>query len=225
MAAAIELARQRGTWPSSPARLLEAFGQFDEPLADRVMEESLTFRSVERSVDEVLLPALVMAGERVSWEAESQFAFHWATGWLFAARRASPHSDHAQAVVLLDSSTHLSVDSLRVQALELGLRRASMHTVLLRCALPAGRVTSALRRIDPMALVICGGSRGSTVERLEHAVKHADCDAPLYELAESEANGERTLGPGALEATRQLRASVKRAELRPRANGRRQHAA
>jgi hypothetical protein len=86
---------------------------------------------------------------------------------------------------------------------------------------------SALRRIDPMALVICGGGvRDSTVERLEHAVKHADCDAPLYELAESEANGDRTLGPGALEATRQLRAyAVKRAEFMPRANGRRQRAA
>ena len=226
VAAAIELARQRGTWPSSPARLLEAFGQFDEALADRVMEESLTFRSVERSVEEVLLPALVMATERVSWEAECHFAFHWATGWLFAARRASPHTDHTQAVLLLDSSTHLSVESVRVQALELGLRRASMHTVLLRCSLPAGRVTSAIRRIDPMALVICGGEvRESTAERLEHAVRHADCNAPLYELTESNGNGGGTLGPGALEATRQLRAyAVKRAELKPRSNGRRQYA-
>jgi hypothetical protein len=114
-----------------------------------------------------------------------------------------------------------------VQALELGLRRASMHTVLLRCGLPAGRVTSAIRRIDPMALVICGGEvRDSTVERLEHAVRHADCEAPLYELTETDGNGDGTLGPGALEATRQLRAyAVKRAERGPRANGRRQYAA
>ena len=77
-----------------------------------------------------------------------------------------------------------------------------------------------------MALVICGGEvRGSAVERLEHAVRHADCDAPLYELAESEANGDQTLGPGALEATRQLRAyAVRRAERGPRANGRRLYA-
>ena len=229
VAAAIELARRRGTWPSSPARLLDAFGQFDEALADRVMEESLTFRSVERSVDEVLLPALVMARDRVSWEAECQFAFHWATGWLFAARRASPHADHTQAVVLLDSSTHLSVESVRVQALELGLRRASMHTVLLRCALPAGRVTSAIRTIDPMALVICGEEvRDSTVERLEHAVRQAHCGAPVYELSESapDSHDDRLLGPGALEATKQLRAyAVRQAEHRPRAGGRREYAA
>ena len=229
VAAAIELARRRGTWPSSPARLLDAFGQFDEALADRVMEESLTFRSVERSVEEVLLPALVMARDRVSWEAECQFAFHWATGWLFAARRASPHADHTQAVVLLDSSTHLSVESVRVQALELGLRRASMHTVLLRCALPAGRVTSAIRTIDPMALVICGEEvRDSTVERLEHAVRQAHCGAPVYELSESapDSHDDRLLGPGALEATKQLRAyAVRQAEHRPRAGGRREYAA
>ena len=78
-----------------------------------------------------------------------------------------------------------------------------------------------------MALVICGGDeRESTVERLEHAVRHADCDAPLYELAEADADGDQTLGPGALAATRQLRAyAVKRAERRPRTGGRRQYAA
>jgi hypothetical protein len=101
--------------------------------------------------------------------------------------------------------------------------------VLLRSALPAGRVTSAIRTIDPMALVICGGEvRDSAVERVEHAVRHAGCDAPVYELSESapDTDADRTLGPGALEATRQLRAyAVKRAELRPRTGGRRQYVA
>ena len=78
-----------------------------------------------------------------------------------------------------------------------------------------------------MALVICGGEvRDSTVERLEHAVRHADCEAPLYELGESAPASDTrpvaSLGPGALEATRQLRNyAVRRAELRPRAGGRR----
>jgi MerR family transcriptional regulator, light-induced transcriptional regulator len=229
VSAAIELARERGTWPSSPARLLEAFGKFDEALADRVMEESLTFRSVERSVEEVLLPALVMAADRTGWDAERQFAFHWATGWLFAARRASPPGDHTQTVVLLDASTRPSVDTLRVQALELGLRRAGMHTVLLRCTLPQCRVTSAIRRVEPMALVICGGEvRNGTVERLMHAVRQADCSAPLFGVGESPPATEAIspLGPGSVEATRQLKSyAVKRSELRPRTNGRRAHAA
>jgi hypothetical protein len=80
-----------------------------------------------------------------------------------------------------------------------------MRTVLLNCALPAGRVTSAIRRIDPMALVICGGDvRDATVERLEHAVRLADCRAPLYEVGEPDPPGDErllpSLGPGALEA-------------------------
>jgi hypothetical protein len=229
VSAAIELARRRGTWPSSPARLLEALGEFDEALADRVMEESLTFRSVERSVEEVLLPALLMAGEKANWDAERQFAFNWATGWLFGARRASPPADRTKTVVLLDSSTHLSVDSLRVQALELGLRRAGLHTVLVRCALPQCRVTSAIRAVDPMALVICGGElRNGTVHRLLNAVRQADCSAPLYEVGQPQPDTEATspLGPGSVEATRQLKAyAVKQSELRPRANGRRAYAA
>jgi MerR family transcriptional regulator, light-induced transcriptional regulator len=231
VSSAIELARRRGTRPSSPARLVEAFGLFDEAIADRVMEESLAFRSVERTVEEVLLPAVDMAVERTSWEAECKFAFHWATGWLFAARRAAAPSLHDQAIVLLDGSDHESVESLRVLALELALRRASMHTVLLRCALPPGRVTSAIRKIDPMALVVCGGDvPAGTVERVVRAVRQADCGAPLYELGEAEhpsgTRAIRAVGPGSVEATRQLRSyAVKRAELRPRAHGRRQYAA
>jgi hypothetical protein len=80
-----------------------------------------------------------------------------------------------------------------------------------------------------MALVICGGEvRDSTVERLEHAVRHAHCDAPVYELSESAPgpHTDRLLGPGALEATKQLRAyAVRQAEHRPRTGGRREYAA
>jgi hypothetical protein len=231
VSSAIELARRRGTRPSSPARLVESFGLFDEAMADRVMEESLAFRSVERTVEEVLLPAVETAVQRTSWEAECQFAFDWAAGWLFAARRAAPPSFHAEAVVLLDASTHQSVEALRVQALELALRRATMHTVLLSCALPPGRVTSAVRKVDPMALVMCGGHLpAGTAERLVRAVRQADCGAPLYELGESTSpsgtRAIRSVGPGTVEATRQLRSyAVKRAEFRPRAGGRRQYAA
>jgi MerR family transcriptional regulator, light-induced transcriptional regulator len=227
VSSAIELARQRGTWPSSPARLLEAFGQFDEAGADRVMEESLTFRSVDRSVEEVLLPTLVLATDRVDWEAECQFAFHWATGWLFAARRAAVRSDGAQVMVLLDSSsTSLSVESLRVQALELGLRRAGIHTVLLGCNLPPRRVTGAISSVEPIALVLCGGEvRPGVVEQLVHAVRQADCGAPLFELGESlpesTAHAVRSLGPAAVEATRLLKGyAVKRMDLRPRTRSR-----
>src|SRR5919106_2645486 len=61
ISSAIEVARQRGEGPSSPARLIDALDHFDEEGADRVMEESLSIRSVERTVEEVLLPSLELA--------------------------------------------------------------------------------------------------------------------------------------------------------------------
>src|SRR5215210_865854 len=82
ISSAIQVARQRGEGPSSPARLLDAFDHFEEASADRVMEESLAVRSVERSVEEVLLPGLELAEARDGREAEFELAGRWATGWL-----------------------------------------------------------------------------------------------------------------------------------------------
>src|ERR687883_1953488 len=77
ISSAIEVARQRGEGPSSPSRLLDAFDRFDEPAADRVLEESLAVRSVERSVEEVLLPGVAALD---AGSAEAAFAWRWATG-------------------------------------------------------------------------------------------------------------------------------------------------
>src|ERR1700748_2496200 len=70
ISSAIEVARQRGEGPPSAARLVEAFDRFDETLADRVMEESLAVRSVERSVDDLMLPALESIRDPEGREAE-----------------------------------------------------------------------------------------------------------------------------------------------------------
>jgi MerR family transcriptional regulator, light-induced transcriptional regulator len=90
ISSAIQVAQQRGEGPSSASRLLEAFDAFDDALADRHMEESLSLRSVERTVEELLLPAVELAEEREGREAEHEFACRWATGWLHAARRVAP---------------------------------------------------------------------------------------------------------------------------------------
>ncbi|MEA2284752.1 MAG: MerR family transcriptional regulator, light-induced transcriptional regulator, partial [Solirubrobacteraceae bacterium] len=58
VSSAIALARDRGEGPATPARLRGALMRFDEPEADRVLEESLAVRSVERTVEEVLLPGV-----------------------------------------------------------------------------------------------------------------------------------------------------------------------
>src|SRR5918999_3840938 len=74
ISSAIQIAQQRGEGPGSAPRLLEAFDRFDDALADRFMEESLALRSIERSVEELLLPAIDLAAERDGREAEHEFA-------------------------------------------------------------------------------------------------------------------------------------------------------
>ena len=89
VSSAISLARDRGEGPSTAARLQAAFGRFEEEKADRVLEESLAVRSVERTVEEVLLPAVE------SLEGRFDMA-----GYL------SPHSDIV-ALMMLEHQAHL----------------------------------------------------------------------------------------------------------------------
>jgi MerR family transcriptional regulator, light-induced transcriptional regulator len=156
ISSAIEVARRRGRGPTSPARLLAAFDHFDEGAADRELEESLAVRSVERTVSELLLPALEMAAVRPGMEAELEHACRWATGWLHQARRLAPAATRDEGVLLLDSGSPLGVEAVHVQALELSLRRAGLRVLLLSTELAERRFRNALRALQPAAVVICG---------------------------------------------------------------------
>ena len=107
ISSAVEVARQRGRGPASPARLVAAFDRFDEAGADRQLEESLAVRSVERSISELLLPALELAERRANGGAELEYACRWATGWLHRARRLAPGAARDEGVLLLDSGSPL----------------------------------------------------------------------------------------------------------------------
>lgn len=145
ISSAIEVARQRGEGPTSAARLVEAFDRFDDTLADRVMEESLAVRSVERSVEDLMLPALELVRDRDGREAEYEVACRWATGWLHAARRVVPAATRAEGILLFDSSSRLDLESLHVQALELALRRAGFRVLLLSMSLAQERLARDAR--------------------------------------------------------------------------------
>jgi DNA-binding transcriptional MerR regulator len=213
ISSAIELARQRGEGPSSPSRLLDAWDHFDEALADRVMEESLAVRSVERSVEEVLLPALEVATDRDGREAERELALRWGTGWLHAARRVVAPASRPQGVLLFDSSPYLDLESLHVQALELGLRRAGFRTLLLAFDLPPERVVRAIRALDPTAFVFCGGEATlDVVGRLVYTVRQVGSAAPVFEYREAMPvtgdHGIPSLGGAPIEAVERLKGYV-----------------
>lgn len=157
ISSAVSLARERGAGPATSSRLRSAFARFEEAEADRVLEESLAVRSVERTVEEVLLPgveALQADGEGES--AEYGFAWRWATGWLAAAMRVAPPATRSEGVVVFDASAPCDLDSLHAQALELCLRRAGLRTLTLTVALDPNRLGSALHALRPRAVVLTG---------------------------------------------------------------------
>ncbi len=184
ISSAVEVARQRGRGPASPARLVADFDRFDETAADRQLEESLAVRSVERSVSELLLPALELAEHRApngNGAAELEYACRWATGWLHRARRLTPGATRDEGVLLLDSGSPLGVESVHVQALELFLRRAGLRVLLLSAGLAEGRFRSALRALEPAAVVICGSeARLDVLGDALRAVRGTDGGAQLY---------------------------------------------
>ena len=118
ISSAIQVARQRGEGPSSAARLVDAFDRFDETTADRVMEESLAVRSTERTVEDLLIPALEFAHDRNGREAEYEIACRWATGWMHAVKRVVPAATRDEGVFLFDSSP---VDGCEFRIAELRL--------------------------------------------------------------------------------------------------------
>ncbi|MBF6618733.1 MAG: MerR family DNA-binding transcriptional regulator [Patulibacter sp.] len=153
--------RSRGTSRSAAGpvdRLHRALRRYDEADADRVIEESLHLRSLERSVDEVLIPAVEELDRRHPGSVEYAFAWRWASRWLSAATRTAPPPHRPQVVVIVDGTEAVSVDALRIQALDLALRRAGVLPVTVGADLQPSELSRALGRIDPAALVLSGRS-------------------------------------------------------------------
>ena len=101
IAAAVAIVRERGEGPASPARLQTALAAFSEDTADRLLEESQALRSVERTVESLLLPALALLDQG---SPERVFALRYATGWLAAATRVAPPATREEGVLIFDAA-------------------------------------------------------------------------------------------------------------------------
>jgi hypothetical protein len=183
VSSAISVARQRGEGPASPARLTDAFCRFDEDRADRLLEESLAVRSVERTVEEVLLVAVGTLAEDVAPGGRSPelgFAWRYASGWLSAHQRVAAPAHRDEGVLIFDAAGPLDLDALHVQALELVLRRSGLRTLALSVDLDHDRVSRAVRALRPSALVLAG--RRASLETLGRLVFAARRHAPGLEV-------------------------------------------
>jgi DNA-binding transcriptional MerR regulator len=182
ISSAIELARQRQEAPASGDSLRAAFESFDEEAANRAVEESLAVRPLERTVEEMLLPAIDELVAEPEREAELEFAARWAMGWLHGARRLASTASRPAGILLLDSSRGSEAEAVHAQALDLALRRAGFRVLMLSDELGDERMERALGALDPTAIVLCGpgAETPSTAVRLVRKIRDAGFDAPLY---------------------------------------------
>jgi len=185
VSSAISLARERGEGPSSSSRLAAAFTAFDEDRANRLLEESLTLRSVERTVEELLLASvseLAAAEQTERRTPEYEFAWRHATGWLSAIKRLTPPATRTDAALIFDASAPVSIDALHSQALELMVRRAGMRTLLLTPAVEPTRLGRALRALVPDAVILSGShSSLDAIGRLVYAVRSVAQQATVFD--------------------------------------------
>lgn len=174
VSSAIAIARRRGLGPPSASRLTLALARFEEDKASRLLEESLALRSLERTVEEVLLPAVAELQADEPGGPEHGFAWRFATGWMSALRRAAPPATRPEGVLLFDATDVGDQEALQMQALELLLRRAGLRTLALTAKTEPARLGRALRALQPEALVL-GGRRASldAIGRLVYAVRGA----------------------------------------------------
>src|SRR5665213_3281063 len=85
--------------------LIGALVSYERERADEAIEAALALRSVERSVEEVLLPTLEDILRRSGPESAGwAFASHWAGDWLRRALRLSPPPVRPISIVIGDAS-------------------------------------------------------------------------------------------------------------------------
>src|SRR6476659_4928531 len=189
ISSAIELARQRQEAPASGGSLLAAFESFDEDAADRATEKSLAIRPLERTVEEMLLPAV-------------------------DALAADP--ERPAGILLLDSSRGSDLEAVHAQALDLALRRAGFRVLMLSDELGEERMERALGALDPTAIVLCGpGADTPSAVKLVRRIREAGFDAPLYGFRASGLIGDAI--PSAGERPSQVTGMLN-ADLRRRAS-------
>ena len=217
VSSAISLARERGEGPSTPSRLCGAFGAFDEDTANRLLEESLGLRSVERTIEEVLLEAVGTLHEPGPSSAEYEFAWRHAVGWLAAQRRLAPQATRREGIMIFDASAPCDLDAVYAQALEVVLRRAGLRTLALTPAIELARMGRALRALDPAAVVLTGRRVSlDSIGRLVYAVRSVVREVLVFDfrgaVPDTGASTVTRLGDAPVTARDAILARVERAQ-------------
>jgi MerR family transcriptional regulator, light-induced transcriptional regulator len=153
------VSRARENLPALDSSLVTALVCCDRDRADAVAAAALGSGSLERAVEDVILPALAQIADRHTVDSAAwAFAAPWAADWLRRARRLAEPAVRSVSILIGDASRdELDRDAPYIRALELlcasvGITVLSMSP---RGTAGIGRVVAAHR---PDLVVVAGGS-------------------------------------------------------------------
>jgi DNA-binding transcriptional MerR regulator len=192
------ISRARESVAADTHVLVGALAAYELERADAAMEGALALRSVERSVEEVLLPSLEEIGDRHGTDsAPWALAARWAGEWLLRAQRLSPPASSRPSVLLGDATRdQLDPDALALRALELSTTRVGLRTLTLPITGLAG-LGDVLSAYAPRVVVIAGGEENDDdVARWAYRVRAAAGALPVL-LFHRNGRGDRTRTTGA----------------------------
>jgi DNA-binding transcriptional MerR regulator len=161
--------------------LLGALVSYERERADGAIEAALALRSVDRSVEEVLLPTLDEISRRYGTESAAwAFAAQWGSDWLRRAKRLAPPPVRSVSIVVGDASRdELDPDAPYLRAFELLCVRAGVDLLSLSARGVAG-IGDAVAVHRPNLVVVAGGHLDDdTVARWAYAIRLAVGPTPV----------------------------------------------
>jgi MerR family transcriptional regulator, light-induced transcriptional regulator len=161
--------------------LVGALVSYERDRADAAIEAALALRSLERSVEEVVLPTLDEIHRRYGGEAAAwAFASHWASDWLRRAVRLAPAPVRPLSIVIGDASRdELDPDSAHIRALELFCARAGVSVLSLSARGVAG-IGDAVAVHRPDLVVVAGSFLSDdAIARWAYAIRLAAGAIPM----------------------------------------------
>jgi MerR family transcriptional regulator, light-induced transcriptional regulator len=192
------ISRARESVAADTHVLVGALAAYELERADAAMEGALALRSVERSVEEVLLPSVAEIGDRHGNDsAPWALAARWAAEWLQRAQRLSPPARSRLGVLIADAtSNEHEPDALALRALELCVARAGGSPVTLPVTGLAG-LGEVVAAYAPRVVVIAGNEASDDeVARWAYRVRASAGALPVL-LFHRAGRGERTRTTGA----------------------------
>jgi DNA-binding transcriptional MerR regulator len=173
--------RARASVSADADSLVRALLAYNRDRADRSIETALALRSVERSIEEVLLPSLnEIASRHGADSAAWAFSARWADEWLRRAARLAPPPDPQLSILLGHAlRDELDPDAPYIRALELFCRRAGISVLSLPARALTGISDAACVHRPHLAVLAGAQVDDATVARWAHAIARSVGPVPL----------------------------------------------